>query len=316
MLKYLIIQLDDTSVSFCHYNNGRTEPQLIALDALKDVLFWSMKENLTIQFLYPDYELPSEYKETISRIDHANVVSSLCEDATLRGQADVVVFDTWDGIRFFPFKKEQAYVIRTSFDDLIERGAFLFTILSSVTRVNITITDVAALNTDREHKYSDYLARLAEKVASEYKSGHNLQVNLLTDRILLDVMNNCNAGIESITLAPDGKFYICPGFYLDKALSVGDVKNGPNIKNQHLYRLNHAPICRHCDAWHCRRCIWLNQRTTLEVNTPSREQCVMAHIERNASRNLLAEIRKIGAFLPDKQIPEIDYSDPFDKFFK
>lgn len=53
---------------------------------------------------------------------------------------------------------------------------------------------------------------------------------------------------------------------------------------------------------------------TLEVNTPSHEQCVMAHLERNAARNLLASIRSKGTFLPDKpEIKEIDYLDPFEK---
>ena len=136
--------------------------------------------------------------------------------------------------------------------------------------------------------------------------------NLLTDRMFLDKMNNCNAGDESITLAPDGKFYICPAFYLDGSKAVGDLENGLDIKNRQLYRLDHAPICRKCDAWQCRRCVWLNRKTTLEVNTPSHEQCVVAHIERNASRRLLKEIRTLGEFLPEKEIKEIDYLDPFD----
>ena len=114
-------------------------------------------------------------------------------------------------------------------------------------------------------------------------------------------MNNCNAGWESITLAPDGKFYICPAFYQDNLGDVGDLKNGINIPNPQLYRLDHAPICSHCDAYQCRRCIWLNLKTTLEVNTPSHEQCVVSHLERNASRIINSE-----------NIPEINYLDPFD----
>ena len=39
----------------------------------------------------------------------------------------------------------------------------------------------------------------------------------------------------------------------------------------------------------------------------------MAHLERNASRELLENIRKHGAFLSDKEsIKEIDYLDPFE----
>ena len=53
---------------------------------------------------------------------------------------------------------------------------------------------------------------------------------------------------------------------------------------------------------------------TYEVNTPSHEQCVVAHLERNASRKLLNSIRKHGSFLTEQEgIKEIDYIDPFEK---
>ena len=139
---------------------------------------------------------------------------------------------------------------------------------------------------------------------------------------MLDKMNNCNAGWKSITLAPDGKYYVCPAFYLPKEnenyglgkskFSIGDLVNGVDIKNSQLYKLSFAPLCRDCDAYQCRRCIWLNRKMTYEVNTPSHEQCVVAHLERNASRELLISIRKHGVFLPEMNIKNISYLDPFD----
>ena len=127
-------------------------------------------------------------------------------------------------------------------------------------------------------------------------------------------MKNCGAGDTTITLAPNGNFYICPAFYYDEMEdSVGDVHIGLNIPNQHLYKLENAPICRHCDSYQCKRCIWLNRRMTGEVNTPSHEQCVTSHLERNASRKLLYSIRKHGEFMNGTEIKEIDYLDPFEK---
>ncbi len=312
MLKYLIVQLDDTSVSFCHYNNDKTEPCLIDLDVLKKVLFWSMKENLIVQFLYPDYQLPTDYTTVISGIDHADIVSSTCEDEELLKESEVVIFDTWAAINYFPFSQNQAYVIRTSFADLFSNGAFLNTILPKVSRLNVVITDMQSFNSEVEKQYSLFLDNFNEKIYQEYKNNHSVQVNILTDRMMLDSMNNCNAGVESITLAPNGKFYVCPGFYTDNLAEIGDVETGLDIKNPQLYKLDYAPICKICDAWHCKRCVWLNKKTTMEVNTPSREQCVISHIERNASRKLLSQIRKIGTFRLDNEIPAIDYLDPFE----
>jgi len=147
------------------------------------------------------------------------------------------------------------------------------------------------------------------------KVNNYCSIHVLTDRMMLKDMNNCGAGDTTVTLAPNGKFYVCPAFYFDDEQNcVGDLKRGLDIKNKQLYKLDHAPICRLCDAWHCKRCVWLNKKTTLEVNTPGHEQCVIAHLERNASKTLLGNIRKHGTFLPEfDDIKDIDYLDPFDK---
>lgn len=181
-------------------------------------------------------------------------------------------------------------------------------------RLNVVPTDVTHFTEPDFETYRTTLDTLSKGVERLYAEGRNPQLNLLTDRMMLTGMNNCDAGWKSLTLAPNGKFYICPAFYLEnEADNVGDPTNGLDIKNPQLYQLDHAPLCRRCDAYQCKRCVWLNRRTTLEVNTPSHEQCVTAHLERNASRLLLQDIRKHGEFLPQqKEIKEIAYLDPFE----
>ena len=317
MLQYLIIHLDDTSVSYCHYDNYKKERNLISLDDLKAGILFAMKENLMIQMVYPDYQLPKEYEATIETIDHVKI-KSISQSIN----ANVVVIDSWNNLESLKTKKEIAYVLRTDKASFFENYAKLLPVLDEVSRLNVVIKDIESFTDDDFAQYKTILGEIASKIKDCYEKDHAAQLNLLTDRMMLDKMNNCNAGWESITLAPDGRFYVCPAFYLadeyeDFGLgkakySVGDLKNGIDIKNPQLYRLDHAPLCRKCDAYQCRRCVWLNRKTTYEINTPSHEQCVMAHIERNASRDLLASIRTLGTFLPDKEIKEIDYLDPFD----
>lgn len=315
MLQYLIILLDDTSTSYCHYENQIRSKRLINIDTLKSGILFAMKENLMIQFVYPDYELPSEYKEVIETIDHSKIVSSLCEDETLRDEADVIVYHDWTGLSFGKFEEGKSYVLRTTKADLFERYLFVKDVLSKVTRLNIVITDVESFREEDFARYKQVLEALSTCLEKLYADGKTPQLNILTDRMMLSAMNNCGAGDTNITLAPNGKFYVCPAFYLeDESDCIGDLENGLNIKNKQLYRLDHAPICSHCDAYQCKRCIWLNRKTTLEVNTPSHEQCVLAHLERNSSRELLSRLRKHGTFLPEQEdIKEIDYLDPFDK---
>ncbi len=312
MLQYLIILLDDTSISYCHYENYRVEKKLIPLDILKAGIRFGMMENLMIQCVYPDYELPSEYAEVIESIDHSKI-KSLSHSYQKEGSADadVLVLNGFEN----PGTVEVPVVLRVSKLELLANETKVMELLGKVPRLNVVITDVENLTDDDFGKYKAFLQQLSTKTEQMYVDGKAPQLNLLTDRMMLKEMNNCGAGDINITLAPNGKFYVCPAFYYeDEADSVGDLEHGLDIKNKQLYKLDHAPICRHCDAWQCKRCIWLNRKTTLEVNTPSHEQCVVAHLERNASRELLANIRKHGTFLPEQEeIKEIDYLDPFDK---
>lgn len=318
MLKYLIIQLAEDSVSFCHYQtkpNSDEDSKLIPLDTLKEAVIWAMKENLMVQFLYPDYELAQEYKEIINEIDHVNIVSAKCEDNELLDHADITVFNSVTETKDFPFKETGVYVVRGTYNDFITGENLLAEILPKVARLNLVITDIPSLTPDIETKYIEFLDRFSYKIRDEYGKNHFVQVNILTDRIMLDEMNNCNAGVEHLTLAPDGNFYICPAFYVNGIESgeCGTLQSGVKIKNDNLYKISYAPICRECDAYQCNRCIWLNQSLTLEVNTPGMQQCVTSHLERNASKALLSKIRELGEFMPEKKILEIDYLDPFDK---
>ena len=324
--------LDDTSVSYCHYQNDKVKHNLIPIDVLKDGIKYAMLENLTIQFVYPEYSLPEEYNDIIDTIDHCKIVPSTSIDSKLRNEADVVVFSDWTGMQFYPFIQGQSYILRTSKLDFFDRFLFLKDVLSKVSRLNVVLTDIETFGEQDFKKYEEILTSLSSIVEQMFVDGKSPQLNLLTDRMVLAEMNNCNAGENNITLAPDGKFYVCPAFYnlptidgyertmgdiCNKGYNIGNIYDGLDIKNPQLYKLAYAPICRNCDAYQCKRCIWLNRKTTCEVNTPSHEQCVVAHLERNASRMLLNNIRKHGSFLPEREeIKVIDYLDPFGKGYE
>ena len=303
MLQYLIILLDDTSTSFCHYQNTKKERRLIPVDTLRKGIRFGMMENLMIQYVYPDFELPAEYAEVLESIDHSKI-------KPIKDDADIIVIENIKDV-----KADVPVVWRTDKQQLLAHEEEVVTALENVPRLNIVLTDMDSFKDEDFESYKALLGRLSSKIEQMFVEGKAPQLNLLTDRMMLKEMNNCGAGDTSITLAPNGKFYICPAFYYeDESDSVGDLEVGLDIKNKQLYKLAYAPICRHCDAYQCKRCIWQNRKMTLEVNTPSHEQCVVSHLERNASRELLNNIRKHGTFLPEMgDIKKLDYLDPFDK---
>ena len=253
--------------------------------------------------------MPSEYKELIETIDHVKVGK------------DVLVYD------YVPSDvKGKNIVVRLTIADFLSKQYEIALLLPNVTRLNISITDIENFSDTLIEKYKSALEMLNSVLLNIYKGGSQPEINLLTDRLRLNELHNCEAGVESITLAPNGKFYICPAFYYDEKMgvstrmnhktkdayrSVGDLINGIEIPNQQLLRIENAPLCRICDAYHCNRCIWLNQKLTWDNNTPSRQQCVMSHIERNASRDLSNQLKEVG-FVLENEIKEINYLDPFD----
>lgn len=311
MLQYLIILLDDASTSFCHYENTKSMHRLMPIETLRQGIRFGMMENMMIQFVFPDYELPQEYAEAIESIDHSKIKASPIPSKRGENDADVLVLNGFQEIG----NVDVPVVLRISKCELFANADKVAALLDKTPRLNVVMTDVETFTNEDFERYKDLLKQLSAKVEQMFLEGKTLQLNLLTDRMMLSQMNDCGAGDTTITLAPNGKFYVCPAFYYENETdSIGDLENGLDIKNKQLYRLDHAPICSHCEAYQCKRCIWLNRKTTLEVNTPSHEQCVLAHLERNASRELLQNIRKHGTFLPEQEdINEINYLDPFDK---
>lgn len=307
--QYIVILLDDTSVSYCHADNPLTEKRLIPLEVLREAILFSMKQNLMIQFVYPEYELPKEYNDLIETIDHIKIGK------------DVLVYDS------VPTNVERKNVVlRLTIADFLAKQYDIALLLPKVTRLNISITDIENFKDELIEDYKAALEMLNSVLLNIYKGGNQPEINILTDRLRLNEMYNCEAGVENITLVPNGKFYLCPAFYYDEQMgvstrmnhktkdasrSVGDLEVGINIPNKQLLELERAPLCRICDAYHCNRCIWLNQKLTWDNNTPSRQQCVMAHIERNASKDLSNKLKDAG-FVLENEIKEINYLDPFD----
>ena len=309
MLKYLIVLLDDTCVSYCHYQNTESHEFLIPIETLKKGLVFAMKENLDVHFVYSSKPLTMEYKTLIDSVEHIDIMSAECKQT-----AQIVVFDDFVKLKNDNLRKNIAYVLRVSTNQLFKDYKAITNILANVSRINIVLTNIDSMNDDDFKAYQGVLNYLSNKLYECYIKGLYPQLNLISDRIILNKMNNCGAAVDSVTLAPNGKFYVCPAYYHEnKNDHIGDLEHGLDIKNARLYKLEYALICSHCDAYQCKRCIWLNQRTTLEVNTPSREQCVISHIERNASKKLLERLHQQGLFKHIASIKDIDYLDPFEK---
>lgn len=310
MMKFLIILLDANCPSYCAYEKTETKKGQMPIEILKKVIHYALIENLYVQVIYPDYALNEEYMAVLESVDKIGMASVLSQNANF---ADVLIVEDWDDLRQLECNPKGMYIIRSSKESLFEQYSLLVDFIRKVKRVNLVLTDIDTFSDSDFTRYKDVLREISDCILARFHKETILsEVNILTDRITLNQMNNCNAGIDNITLAPNGNFYLCPAFFYEEK-SVGDIYSGLCIKNPQLLKIDNAPICSQCDAYHCKRCVWLNKKTTLEINTPSHEQCVVSHIERNASRELLIGLKKSG-FKTDAKIKKIGYLDPFERY--
>ena len=203
-------------------------------------------------------------------------------------------------------------ILRMNMSDVLLLADLLEQYNHCFIRLNVIFRDVPNADETALNKFRLDLSYISDLLFRMFTCGKYFELNLVTDRMFLHEMNSCNAGVTHITLAPDGNFYICPGFYFDNCLPVGSLDNGIHIVNKQLFEFSHAPICNKCDCYQCKRCVYLNRRMTLEVNTPSHAQCVASHHERNMSGLLLEKLQNRGLMNNLPKIAPLFYLDPIE----
>lgn len=313
----LIVLLDRYSPPFCYYSSARHETVdggFMSLEVLQQVVDYSIKMRVSLNFILGERQLPAGYQALIEESDHIKFVPLSCpshyEDAIVIVDAasDMGRLDQLDG------GKPNNIIFLVGRNDVDSLDSSFRRLLGKFRRMNLILTDLKDFDDVSLALYEARLQSIRRIVEDMYRRGEYIEVSTVTDRMFLINMNNCNAGVDHLTVAPNGKVYLCPAFYFDsEADHIGELGREFSVVNKRLLELDQAPICRSCDAYQCKRCIYLNKKLTLEMNTPSRQQCRAAHVERNTSRQLMIGLGT--DFFVDGRvpaIPAINYLDPFD----
>jgi len=317
-LSSLLIMMERGAVPFCHYSNpdyGRAEPQWIDLTDLKKAVQFAQQRQLRLICLLGRH-LPPKSHASVLRDSKAVKIVPL--KFPKPGNAAVRVLEFADA---FAWEERRSVslndaILRLERKDLGQLISVFKSLALKVKRLNVCLTDIGTFQEIDFAHYREQLDLLAKIIAGFRWPAAGTECNLLTDRLMLRAMNNCDAGVKHVTVAPNGRFYLCPGFYhRDEADTLGGLESGFCPRNSRLWERDYSPICRECDAYQCRRCLLLNKQLTNEINIPSRQQCVTAHCEREASRKLLDELRRrrpLNPAVAEAQIRRLDYLDPFE----
>jgi CXXX repeat peptide maturase len=302
--QFLLVLVDDHATSFCQYE-GRDMAQSKLMDytTLKQTIKHAHDHGVVPQFILGNTCLPDAYEAQLAKIEHIRIVP-ISHPANYANSVMVINPNDYENLRTQNKVLSDIVILRVSKDAVGGISEIVIPLLSKCKRLNVSLLDIEHYSEADIAGYKEQLGLIGNFLAEKHKTKQAAEINVLTDRLILRRMNNCNAGIEHMTIAPDGRLYVCPAFYYAGEPSVGHIAgDGAVIPNKQLLDIEHAPICSLCDAFHCKRCVFLNKRLTLEVNTPSWQQCKVAHNERAASRIFLSKI--------DWPIPKIDYDDPF-----
>jgi CXXX repeat peptide maturase len=316
MLKYLLVVLSESSTPFCYYDrkpHKDLKKDLVPIKNLRESVQFALKNNLKVNFLYPKHKPGRAYDALINEVDHVKIIPFELRE-TYPDSIIVIESDEFPATGDLKTLRQENIIFRLSKSGLPKLSSRLNLLLPKSKRINIVLTDIEKHGEEDFVEYQRQLEKVSLKILGLSAKKDPPELNVLTDRIALARMNNCDAGLTHLTVAPNGKLYVCPAFYYNNAGdTLGKIRNEVPIKNRRLLELKYSPICRICDAYHCKRCVFLNKMSTLEINTPSSQQCRLSHIEREASRLYLKKLKEIiGDSAGFNDIPEIAYSDPFE----
>jgi CXXX repeat peptide maturase len=165
-------------------------------------------------------------------------------------------------------------------------------------RLSIVTRGVESFDEEDFEIYEEQLGRVLDFVVS---SGGELDVNLFDKDSLyedLDVScaKGCGCGTTSFAVAPNGKLYVCLGFYYqDEELSVGDLDKGFDFSYAAQFEDDYSDECGRCKNSKCHRCVYLNKMLTNEYSVPAGVQCRIGALESRLHRDFVARVRENSA---------------------
>lgn len=314
--KCLFVLLDDSTPSMCYYKKKSADINIMSLEIFRKAISFSESNSLNLNIIGNMDLLSKEYRDCLHEMPFVNLKGFKLGEYYTEKDLVILEKDMTEDFSYTCDNRITHLIAHFSIDKLdgmypfIENNYKVFKRLSIIFD-GIEEADEVELNNLRLFFNKNY--KLLKWLLLERKDA---EIGFAFDRIVLKEMHNCEAGIAHLTLAPNGQFYICPGFYYDSDLPVGTIDSGISIPNKQLLEYKNAPICNKCDCFQCKRCVYLNKHMTLEINIPSHNQCVISHHERNLSGMLLCDLQKEGYLLDMPSISPLFYLDPIDLIMK
>lgn len=210
-------------------------------------------------------------------------------------------------------------ILNVKADEINKLNKAINELIKFTNRININITGL-----DRyfnEEEYKKQMKKISNVLVKEWEDKQTFkEVNLLTDLLFLEKHDNCQAGENTFVLSPLGKIYTCCADFSNvEDHFIGDIIQGITKEyGARLYKVENSNLCRVCDAYQCKDCIYINRENTREYNVSPSFQCRKSHIEREISLDLKNRLEDCSIISSEKtsEMKASRYLDPVSMFFE
>lgn len=311
--KKMYFVLMDNVVSMCGNIVEHGSLQTLSRDLIIKGLQYCEQNFFSPVFLhsvtYPLFELLDDFPQY--RIKH---IISAKYALRLSGYSNYILVFTKDTIlQDVPFQDHIIFNIDSY--DICNLKTYVEYLFRKTIRINLNI--IGELTYEEILVYRDQLKEIAELLAELWCTEQRplKELNRITDVFFEENSSSCRAGDKDFTIAPDGRFYVCPMEINDSKNAIGSLEEGTiHLCNQRLYTLDYSVLCKKCMATHCMRCQYRNKRYTGEVNIPARSKCQISFLEYEVSRYFRDLCKEGGCIIKLKDIKPLQYNNPFDEY--
>lgn len=271
--RYLYFVTSDSITPHCMYeSNSKSDlkmPQSILLDGLD----YAHKHSMIPVFLgdpgdtLPDYEARTLHMVIAPPKENQKARSVVEKCIPLLTAADYMV------------KTDSATcVFRCNSEDIVRLDEIIESLSTQYLRINIVKGDLINWDDATLAEYQHIVAKMHLKYETK-----NVSINIFDEN---NFYYDCVAGKNEFALAPNGEFYICPGFYFkEPENSIGNIKTGIDTTELGILNRSKSPKCRDCSVKKCSRCALGGKLENLMLNIPAKMVCESAKIEESERSN-------------------------------
>lgn len=303
-LKYVYFITSDEAPAFCNYTKQYNSNKMMSNELYMRGVEYCIENEVLPIFLGDNSFGLDKDKKIFFEIDNsrrfANSSRSICVMDKAQGEVTSPVVN-------YLMKKSDIPCLKENIEWFYGKA---------INRLNVFITDIEKWKDSDLEEYEIRLLDVVNSIVEIYRRNEVIfQVNILTDRLFLgdNEKRDCAAGRNSVALAPNGKFYVCPGFYFTNPdWSIGTIDDGINEEDRQRYFREKSPMCSSCQATTCNRCLLQAYLATDEVNVPSSNQCRIAYIQANAQKVLSDKLKEVlgdNYMFSANNIPHLNYVD-------